>query len=71
MWLNNTFFRCFTISISSVVGRFVPMIMVVERGDATGAWYFSNFVVDSFSLEAWVKTNQKNDMQKGGECGVG
>jgi hypothetical protein len=26
---------------------------------------------DSFSCEAWVKTNQKNAMQQGGECGVG
>jgi hypothetical protein len=23
--------------------RFVPMVMVVERGDATGAWYWKGF----------------------------
>jgi hypothetical protein len=28
-------FLCFTVSIVGVVGRFVPMVMVVERGDAT------------------------------------
>jgi hypothetical protein len=28
-------------------------------------------VISSFSREAWVKTNLKKAMQKGGECGVG
>jgi hypothetical protein len=28
-------------------------------------------IADFFSREAWVKTNQKNAMQQGGECGVG
>jgi hypothetical protein len=27
-------------------------------------------VAYSFSHEPWVKTNQKNAMQQGGECGV-
>jgi hypothetical protein len=35
------FFRCFKVCISGVEGRFVPMVMVVERGDAAGAWSFS------------------------------
>jgi hypothetical protein len=30
----------FTVSIGGGVRRFVPMIMVVERGDATGAWHW-------------------------------
>jgi H+/Cl- antiporter ClcA len=30
-------FLVFTVSIGGVVGRFHPM---VERGDATGAWFF-------------------------------
>jgi hypothetical protein len=28
-------------------------------------------IADSFSREAWVKTNHKNAMPQGGECGVG
>jgi hypothetical protein len=36
--LNNTFFLfwCSTVSTSVGAGRFVPMVMVVERGDTTG-----------------------------------
>jgi hypothetical protein len=48
--LNSTFFLCFTVSISGGVGSFVPMAMVVERGDATGVldlWSFSNISVHS------------------------
>jgi hypothetical protein len=33
------------VNISGVVGRFVPMVMVVGRGDATGTWSFSNIRV--------------------------
>jgi hypothetical protein len=29
-------FQCFTVSIGDVVGRFIPVVMVVERGNATG-----------------------------------
>jgi hypothetical protein len=36
------FFQCFRVSIVGGVGRFVPIFMVVERGDATGAWSSSN-----------------------------
>jgi hypothetical protein len=32
------FSQCFMVSICGGVGRFVPMIMVVERGDTTGAF---------------------------------
>jgi hypothetical protein len=34
------FYQCFMVDISGGVGRFVPVVMVVERGDATGAWYW-------------------------------
>jgi hypothetical protein len=41
IWLNTTsYFWCFTDSIGGGVGRFVPMIMEVERGDATGVGIF-------------------------------
>lgn len=32
---------------------------------------FRNVIVVSFSCEVWVKANQKNAMQQGGECGMG
>jgi hypothetical protein len=32
-----------TVIIGGVVGRFVPIGMVVERGDATDAWYFFKY----------------------------
>jgi hypothetical protein len=51
------------VSIGGVVGRFVPVVMVMERADATCHWSFSNIKVDSFSHEAWVKTNQKDAIQ--------
>jgi hypothetical protein len=35
----NLFYWCFMVTISGRVGRFGPMVMVVDRGDATGAWY--------------------------------
>jgi hypothetical protein len=33
---------CFTVSIGGGVGRFVPVVMVVERGDATMCVVFFN-----------------------------
>jgi hypothetical protein len=33
------------VSISGGVGRFVPVVIVLERGDAAGAWSFSNISV--------------------------
>jgi hypothetical protein len=40
IWSNNTFLRCFTVSIGGEVWRFVPMVMVVEKGDATALGLF-------------------------------
>jgi hypothetical protein len=37
VWSNNTLLRCFTVSICGGVGRFFPMVIVVGRGDTTGA----------------------------------
>jgi hypothetical protein len=42
VWSKISSFLVFTISIDGEVGRFHPM---VERGDATGAWSFSNIGV--------------------------
>jgi hypothetical protein len=43
IWSSNTlFFYYFTVSIGGGVGRFIP---VVERGDPTDAWSFSNISV--------------------------
>jgi hypothetical protein len=36
-------FQCLMVSISGGVGRFVPMVMVVERGDVTGALVFFRY----------------------------
>jgi hypothetical protein len=33
-------FRCFMVSITAGMGRFVPMVIVEEKGDATGVWYW-------------------------------
>jgi hypothetical protein len=35
-----SFFQCFMVSISGGVRRFVPMVIVVERGDATSVWHW-------------------------------
>jgi hypothetical protein len=44
------------ISIGGGVGRFVPVVMAVERGDATGAWSFSNInVLQSIPLHCTVR----------------
>jgi hypothetical protein len=40
--------------------------VVLRSGECSGL-----AIADSFSHEAWVKTNQKNAMQQGGECVVG
>jgi hypothetical protein len=33
------------------VGRFVPVGMVVERGDATGAWYWKDLPATTLAFE--------------------
>jgi hypothetical protein len=38
IWSNNTFLSLFMFSIIGGVGMFVPVVMVVERGDATGVF---------------------------------
>jgi hypothetical protein len=39
------------ISISDGVGRFVPMVTVVEREDATGVWYWKRLPTRILALE--------------------
>jgi hypothetical protein len=38
-------FQCFMVSISGGTGRFVPMVMVVERRDTMGAFGLSQILV--------------------------
>jgi hypothetical protein len=41
IWSNSIFFfQFFMVIISGGVGRFAPIVMVVKRRDATGAWYW-------------------------------
>jgi hypothetical protein len=52
MWVNNTFhFWCFTISTGGAVGSFVPMIMLVERRDVSGAWYWKGLPTRTLFFE--------------------
>jgi hypothetical protein len=53
MWLNNTFSLFFTVSIGGRVGRFVPMVIVVERGNTTGAFKLFQILV-SYSQFRYV-----------------
>jgi hypothetical protein len=53
MWLNNTLSWYFTVSIGGEVGRFVPMVMVVERGDATGVLGLFQ-ILESYSQFCYV-----------------
>jgi hypothetical protein len=46
------FFCCFMVSIGGGVGRFVPVVMVVEREDGTGAWSFQ--ILMSFSHLCYI-----------------
>jgi hypothetical protein len=46
-------------------------VMLVERGDATGASSFSSITVDFLSHEAYAKTNQNSNMQHHRCCRVG
>jgi hypothetical protein len=44
------FSHCFAVSISGGVGRFVPMVMVVERGDATDVFSLCQLLVSQSIL---------------------
>jgi hypothetical protein len=39
------------VSVSGGVGRFVPLVMGVERGDATGAWYWKGLPTGTLVFE--------------------
>jgi hypothetical protein len=47
IWSNNTFFFsffwCFTVSIGGKMGRSVPMVMMMERGNATDVLVFFKY----------------------------
>jgi hypothetical protein len=48
---NNAFLRCFTVSVTGLVWRFVPVVVVVERGYATGAWYWKHLWTGTLAFE--------------------
>jgi hypothetical protein len=55
-------FQCFMVSISGGVGRFVPMVMVVERGMLHVQLFFSNIsVLQSIPLHCIVRPSGEND----------
>jgi hypothetical protein len=43
-YLFDFFFLCVMVSFNGGVGKFVPLVMVEEREDATGAWSFQILV---------------------------
>jgi hypothetical protein len=45
------FFQCFTVFIGGGVERFAPVLMVMERGDATGAWYWKGLPTTTLAFE--------------------
>jgi hypothetical protein len=50
IWSNNTFSVLYG-QYQWWVGRFVPVVMVVERGDATGAWYWRSLPTKTLVFE--------------------
>jgi hypothetical protein len=45
------FLQCFVVSIGAGVGRFVPAVLVLERGDAAGAWYCKGLLTGTAVFE--------------------
>jgi hypothetical protein len=48
-------------SIVGAMGRFVPVVMVVVRGNAIGAWSFSDFTVLQSILSCTVHRLGESD----------
>jgi hypothetical protein len=50
------FFQCFMVSITGRVRWFLPVDMVMDGGDATGAWYFSLvfYISDLYSQFCYI-----------------